>query len=306
MTQHVNALLVGLPSDLSAFLIDLIEPQLYLEDHRSTKTLLQGLRACEKEVYDICLVADSFEPNNLQGFFRDVKKIPTAEHTVFIQIKEKLPPDFDYGWAKELGFNTVVSLRKTAKDREEIQEVLQGLQSKGEIARRIRDVESAMDLVLKQIDQVAEDRRRGRASEFNTISTDWCVDRTEYDEAVLNNYFETLEEQTEEAAPAEATEIEVPEKVLTKKLPYLEKNRYTGVSSRVWRKLLKKHGKGRKDEEHVTSNKEVTAETPDPAGSEELTLEPSPDETTLEDSADAPQAPTEETLEKAPEEEPQE
>jgi len=115
-----------------------------------------------------------------------------------------------------------------------------------EIKRRIVNVDQAMSVALDAIDRAADNVRRGRKPELNKLAMDFMAYQTTYDESVLSQYFQTLSEQSEAAAPAETDKLEVPSAVLNKQLPHLKGDKYTGASHRVWKKLTRKFGRKRR------------------------------------------------------------
>ena len=100
-----------------------------------------------------------------------------------------------------------------------------------------------MGFLLDQIDEISRERRRGRQTKLNLIFGEMMKMHASFDESLLDRYFDMLSEQSEEAPPTEAIEVEIPDDILAKNLPGLERNVYRGQSARVWKRLLRRWGK---------------------------------------------------------------
>jgi hypothetical protein len=150
--------------------------------------------------------------------------------------------DFDPMTYKNIGFHGVISMLGTHADREELRESLKDWRYEEEINKRSVDVDSALNLVLSQVDRIARDLKRGVKNKFDSLPFDFINTQTDFDDELQNRYFSKLEKKTSISEPENAKGIQIPDVILKKNLPKLLGNKYSGTSQRVWKMLLKKHG----------------------------------------------------------------
>ncbi|MBX7138503.1 MAG: hypothetical protein K1X83_11025 [Oligoflexia bacterium] len=200
--------------------------------------------------YDMCLVYDTWPNETVEMFYKDYLKLERNTKCVFAQIKNQVPEKFDRTSLRHLGFTTVVS---TAINAHDLTALRLAFREKRQITveERIDNVEQAVKLLIKDVDRIASDRKRGRDKSLQGVSAQFISGQTQVDPAVLEAYFDKLAQETESAAPTEHTEIVVPEEVVEKELPGLSKDGYAGASNRVWKKLVKAFGRKGESEERA-------------------------------------------------------
>ncbi len=140
--------------------------------------------------YKLCLVSEHFSHDELKSFFDDVNKIERKDVCVFVQVRETVELDFDRSSLVDQGFTSVISRAGTYKDKEALKAAVKIHLREFEVARRTVDVNSAIRLLLAELHRVSEDRRRGRASTFNTLTMDFISMQTQFDAEILHKYYE--------------------------------------------------------------------------------------------------------------------
>ena len=205
--------------------------------------------------YNLCFIHSTFK-ENLDSFFRDMRKLGRDRTCVFVQMWDQVPSELDRTEVLEMGFSAVVGREISNDDKLALREVLRLELRQHEIDRRVVDVQEAMRFVVKELDRVARDHQRGKNEKFDRIIRDFISMLTEYDDEVLDHYFDALAEESTQAPAFKHAKIRVPINVLKRRLPHLGEDCYTGQSRRVWEKLLRRYGAPR---DEATSPELATA-----------------------------------------------
>lgn len=242
MEKTLKILIVSPGKDQAQLLTDAYNEHFMIGESHSTRTLHKAIQSHLEEDYDVCMIWEDYNTEELQSFFKDYEKLGKRKFCLFLQVKKTIPEEFDQSKLKETGFLGAVSPHANFADREYFETILQDNSYDKEIYRRKIDVTDALAVALREIDRVARDTKRGRATKFNTLSLDFISMQTEFDQQILDKYFQELSHKTEEAAPEEVFQVQIPDKVLKRQLPNLSENNYTGASDRVWKKLKKRYG----------------------------------------------------------------
>jgi len=219
-----------------------------------TNSILKALQSLCETDYHVCFISEKFPKVELEGFFRDAASLNKRTACVFVQVRESVEGAFDRTSLRQLGFTTVISRAGTRSDKQVLKDALQEFLHAREVEKRVTTIDRSLKLVLEEIDRVSRERKRGQNKIYGGIVAEFIEGQTHFDEQVLQEYYEKLASQADQRPPAEASKINVPEAVLARKLPKLEQGKYTGVSHRVWNKLLRHHGveegkKGKPDPE---------------------------------------------------------
>ncbi|RMG40883.1 MAG: hypothetical protein D6719_09765 [Candidatus Dadabacteria bacterium] len=271
--DELITLIVDQQAHLAEELTEALKPEVELDEIDFTTSVHRAIQSHIQVDYNVCFISDKFPMEDLETFFRDFKKLEKKNDPpcVFVQVKEKLDEKFDPEPFKKLGFSAFITRKGTHADKEALMEALKDFFHEHEIKTRTFNAARALNIWLSEIDRVARDKRRGKEAKLNTIAAEGISRETQYDEEVLNNYFRELEKKLENATPEESSHINVPDEVLKKDLPHLEKDKYSGASSRVWSKLLQKHGV--KD---LKAHQESASEESEPTASEAAAQEAEP------------------------------
>ncbi len=211
-------------------------------DVEYTSTLHKAIQSLDEKPYDLCVVSDSFKDEEVETFFADFGKINQTGSCIFVYVPDLIPDDFDSEKYLRMGFHGVISLQGNYIDRSILKEALKDWHYEEEINKRCYDVDTALNLVLGELDRLARDRKRGKEKQFSSIPSEFIHLQTEFDDKILNRYYTKLMRKSSEAEPENAKTVQIPEVVLKRELPNLSENTYTGASQRVWKRLLKMHG----------------------------------------------------------------
>ncbi len=231
MLAQENGLIESLRTALSAhFEVAALE---------SAPNLTDLLELHIKSHYDLCFLDDSLPQEHLGIFVKDYARLERGEACVFVQLRDQVGPEFDRTSLRELGFNTVVSRQINAADVIALQHALKLRGKWVEIHNRISNVEQAVALLIAHVDQISEEKRRGRTGRHKNVSAEYISKATTFDDQVLQGYYHKLLEELDKLKAPVIQSIEIPESILQLNLPELSKDSYTGASNRVWKKLKK-------------------------------------------------------------------
>jgi hypothetical protein len=248
MSCDFTALVIDRKAEKAEELRKVLEPEFQFTSVEHTNSLLKAVQSHEEAEYKICLISETFPIDDLRIFFSDIKHLHRDLSCVFVVVKENLSEGPDEKSLQDIGVNLVISNKGTPKDKQALDNVVCDFFEKEELKKKVFNVNDTMDLLLNEIDKVAESKKRSRKKEidFDKLAADFINHQTEFDPKVLEKYYETLTVKSGEAEASIANSLEIPEEVLAKQLPGLENDTYTGISHRVWKKLQKKHGSKKK------------------------------------------------------------
>lgn len=247
LEQENRNILIVSPGDASGKLAgsfaEVYGPEIHFADFEYTTSLHKAVQSFQEETFVLCAVSTQFPEDDIRMFFQDLQSIDGGKGVSFVALVDPMPEDLNREEPKSLGFDGVVTLAGSHEDREQITEALKRKEEEIILIQRKLDVNTALNVVLRKLDVAARDLKRGITPKLDRMPADFLELQTEYDDAILDEYFQKLESKTQECEPENASELSVPEEVLKKDLPNLVNNKYTGVSARVWKRLLRKHGR---------------------------------------------------------------
>ena len=194
-------------------------------------------------------------------FFSDLKQIGKLNSIFLCQIKKAFPEGFDRESVKLLGFGATIRRQPTDSDKITLRELLTGFLEERELVRKCVDVVSAVKLILKEVDRVALDRKRGVDRQFSrNIVSAYMSEQVDFHQQVFDDFFKALDKYSAEAVPDKHVAVVVPNEVVKLGLPELDENGYQGVSQRVFGMLKEKFGVEAFEEAERTLAKEEDAE----------------------------------------------
>lgn len=217
-------------------------PNITFETLDSCDSFHKALQKNFSETYDVCVVSDDFAVKDISAFISDIKKLEHGKDCIFIQIRKDVHAGSDRTSLTDVGIDSIISRALDESDKEAFEKAMAVRMHMAEIQERVRDLKPAISLMMKEIDDVARDRKRGINRSLSTIAGDLVKMAYDFSDKVMEGYVDTLSEKTKEAAPETASKLEVPDKVLKRNLPKLTEESYKGASSRVWKRLLNKFG----------------------------------------------------------------
>lgn len=262
-------------SDLKALIIDKqvddaknfianLAPEFEFKTVEVVRSPHQGIQAFLSEHFEICFIADLFSEEEIEGFIKDFKSVPNFDSCVLVQLRLSISANEKRDSYKQKGFPYIISRQGSDIDKNGLKKTIDKLLKAIEIKKRVLNIDDAMKVALRKIDEVAEAAKRSSKAKLSlqTFPMEFMELQTEFDKKVLEEYYEVLDKQTESAKPNNITYLYIPEEVLGKRnFPGLSQSGYTGVSSRVWKKMKKKFGVSHENKDNIPEpNPKLTSE----------------------------------------------
>jgi len=228
----------GLPKRLSEGLWPDI--QFVLADHCTS--IADAFQRHVEHSYSICFIAPQFK-EGIDTFFKDMKTLGRDQTCLFLQVEAGYDPSGELPRLINGAIAGLISAAPTSAERTVLGELLQVEFHRAEVTRRVADVKDAVSLLVREVDLMARERQRGRARAFDKSVKSFVALHLAFDEDVYAQYIEALTTLAMAAPAFEVNAVAIPDEIIGKKLPNLTKDSYSGQSSRVWNKLLKKFGR---------------------------------------------------------------
>lgn len=219
----------------------LLWPDIQFSETDWSASIMGAFQSLIKRPYTICFISDEFN-DGMNLFFGDIKKLGRHDTCVFVQLREEIPQNFNKASLIELGFHEVISRNPSGKEMALLHKALNLEYRRREVIRRVTDVQEALSVLLRHIDQVSLDRKRGRSACLDKAIADFIFLHASFDSDVLMQYFSCLAEQSEKAQGFEQMQIVLPKIVKSDNYPGIIDGRYVGISRRVWQLLVEKYG----------------------------------------------------------------
>jgi len=273
VTQPLVALIVDKRPDLAQELVKSLNQAFSFAESDFTNSVHRAVQSHLDGEYSICFISDEFPSEELSSFFSDMLKMERANKCVFLQVSEKEPTEELSKLAIEIGFHGFISRRGTSQDKETISQALKNTNHHQEVKKRTLDVRGAISLILRELDRVARERKRGIDRHMAAIPMSLVEIHSEFDPILIKRYFDELDRQASLYKPFKTHKVDIPDRILKKQLPGLAKDKYSGASHRVWEMLLDKHGVGAGLSPKPDSSKII--EEPQTESTEEETESPS-------------------------------
>ncbi|RIL06942.1 MAG: hypothetical protein DCC75_10405 [Proteobacteria bacterium] len=241
MAITLTCLVIHTTRDLVEKVTQALWPEIQFTKSDFTASLTEAFQLHYDNIYNICFVSNAVV-KDLDVFFRDMEKMGRLKTCAFIQVFDKLPPNFNRADSIARGFTGVITQEVTSEERTLLKEILKIEYHNQQVRERVHDVGTVAKILTEEIDRVAKEKLRGREEKLDKLLTGFVELQAEFDDQILGEYFEHLTAETEKAKSFEKKKVAIPAKVLKRKLPKLEDNKYSGASSRVWGMLLDKFG----------------------------------------------------------------
>ncbi len=218
-------------------------PEIKLTDFEIRRTLLKAIQSFRETPFDICFISESFSLEELESFFSDVKALKRQDRCVFVQVRDELGEGVRRDSLADQGLATIVNSHVTDGDKAAIGDLLVELLKRHEIQKRTLDVETAIKLMMLEIDRVSSDRKRGRHREYSrNILSGFVTEQLNFHSDIMDGYFKALEHLSEKSAPSKSLMVKLPQSLIDRHLPGIVDGEYTGTSLRVWEMLREKFG----------------------------------------------------------------
>lgn len=217
----------------------------YYFDYDIAPTPTHGLVKLQEGKYQVMFYAGDISRDELGLFVRDAARIDGVKDCIAFLLCDAPGPTEDT-IASVLGCAGVVGRQWIGSDQDKLREALAPLEKRlsewEEVKEKFIDVHDAVQLLIREVDCVARDRKRGAGTNFNTIAPDFLEMMSEMSNDLKDRYYSELMTATKEIEPEGFNKLEVSEDILKRELPRLTKDSYSGVSRRVWTMLSKRFG----------------------------------------------------------------
>lgn len=240
MNLELKGLLIDSTPSLMEPLEGSLKPDIEFEHFEFVNTVHKAIQYHMETDFNVCFIGEAFPSVDLQAFLRDFQKLGKKTPCAFVQVRKKVDLDLDRSSFKSIGFDTVISLAGDHRDKAALWGVLQDVINRRERDETVRNLDAIVDSLMTEVDKTARERKRGAKIKLNNIYGKYVRESSQRFDGLSEEFFDRLLGAIEDAEPFEASAIEVPEDVLAKNLPHLQKDKYKGQSHRVWEKLLNK------------------------------------------------------------------
>jgi hypothetical protein len=242
-----------MPIELKALIIDSsmsaleeleasMQPEITFEYLDVVNTVHKAIQYHMDMDFQLCLIGDSFPTAEVDSFFNDYKKLNKTSFCLFVQFRPHLPPNFDRNSLAIKGFDTIISLQGTKEDKDTLIKIIEPYFLEKEYQEIKGGLTDVVDYLMQEVDKIALEKKRGKEKDMSTIFSEHLKDSARKFENLHEDYIDKLAEVTNNSEPFTSTDIDVPDEIISKKLPHLSKEGYKGQSHRVFDKLLKLHG----------------------------------------------------------------
>lgn len=241
MVNSLSCLLVSEFEFPEEKLREALAPDFAIEEFDYAGSPSEAFQSLLNSSFNLCLMSTRSK-EELDAFFSDMRTLGRDKTCAFVKV---LPPSSvreDQMHFSSDGFCACISTDLSALDVAELRRALVEEISRMRKEQRSEDIPACVDLALKEVDEAARKRQRGLKASFDRVIASLVRDMMGISKEKSDVFVDTLSNKAESSAAFTATKVDVPEHVLERKLPKLEKTKYTGSSSRVWKKLLNRYG----------------------------------------------------------------
>jgi len=265
MVGPINILVLNRDEANATALLNSLAPELTFATSDYTNTTLKAIQSHKSTEYQLCLISEDFDLEDVKIFTEDLKKINKDLTCTFVQTRLQIEPGLDREFLKPYGIDYIISNLGSQHDKEGLIEIIQTKSQNESVVKRVLDVDVAVRLLLEELDRVYENKKRGRDNNFkvNKISKDFIKMQAAQHDQILEKYYDLLIQKTDGSKPSLAASLEVPQAILKKQLPELSESTYIGASERVWRMLQQMHGKTHKKNDSADLDSSEPEATPD-------------------------------------------
>lgn len=192
--------------------------------------------------FNLCLIGIKYQ-DGLESFFRDMKKIGRDKTCAFVKVQPTIS-NAPKSIGESLGYEfcAKISTELIEADIEALRAALSKEVVRMHQEERVTDIPKYVDMVLKEIDNFARKQQRGIPASYDKVIANLVKDMMGADSTHKEAFIAKLADEAEQAEGFNFGSVQIPDKILDKNLPELDKTKYVGSSARVWNRLLKKYG----------------------------------------------------------------
>lgn len=204
------------------------------------ETMLEAVQQLQAGDYHFCMIAGDYSAHEVKNLLVDYQKLGKSDPLVLIGFSEK-PSNKKQDVPEIIG---EISFEATTVDDAVMRRALDSKARMLEIEEKKTAVTSAVNAILRNLDSAARNLSRGRLGRVSGVFGSFIKNETEFDQRVLDAYYEDLLNRTGEALPDLRGKLSIPDRMTRLNLPSLTTDSYTGASDRVWRKLKQRFPAG--------------------------------------------------------------
>lgn len=242
--ENVSVLIVGKDRQGCFELVDRLKPEIVCAGVDVVSSTADAFQLHIQNPYRLCFVYEGFE-KDLPTFFGDIRALGRLETCGFILVTKVV----SYGDLEEqyrsLGFAVSISSRPSTDEKKLIGNLFEAERRVKDVKQKCVDVSEAVKIVLREIDNTAKQRKRGRFKTIDKVLKNYLEQNASFDASILEKYMDALCNESESSIPFKPVYMAISE-VWKKKLPEMTDDGYVGVSNRTWERLRKRWGNERK------------------------------------------------------------
>lgn len=243
MALEIRGIIIDKRPEGAAQLKERLESVVVFSDHLFVRSPREGLEILAEQYFEVCFISADFDPEDVNTLVRDLARLKQETPIALIQVRDDLRASELREDLAGSRFATVLSRHLTEQDAAALLNVLRSLVWRKTVKQRCQESHTMIDLVLREIDRVSKDIKRGKKRKltrgtFSSVIRD-CLD---FSPIVLESYFLELEKRVEQSPPAKDVSLKIPERLFELGLPGLSNGTYEGHSLRVWEMLVEKFG----------------------------------------------------------------
>ena len=243
MTIEIRGIIIDKNAERAAQLNQALMPEILISELTIKQNPLKAIQAFKDNTYDLCLVSDAFTDDDVKALTSDLKAMHGQVNCLMVQVKDVFEEGFDRKSVEPLGFFTALSRKMTEGDKVTLSQALLEFIHTRAIKEKKIDVDTAVKLLILEIDRVCTNRRRGIMQHYDrSIVSGFLAEQINFHSDILDGYISALERYTSEAKPDKALMVQLPEHLSDINMPGIEDGQYVGASLRVWGMLRDKFG----------------------------------------------------------------
>jgi hypothetical protein len=242
MSSELNCLIVGISGFPQQKLRESLAPAFCFTTFDTADSVSEAFQCLVNTNFNLCVIAASLD-QELQPFFRDMRKLGRDRTCAFVKFSPaRIRPKETAAELQASGFCATISADLDAQDLIALRKALSQEMVKIREELKAESIPGCVDLVLRELDQIARRKQRGIDAKFDQVIASLVRDMMSETSIHHSNFLEALSIGAEQSISFSENAVEIPDQVLERNLPKLDKSTYRGTSSRVWNKLLKRYG----------------------------------------------------------------
>lgn len=243
MSDELCALFVTYKPEEAKKIIDGLAPELRFNKTEQTNSIMDAFKRHSATKYHACFITDSEAfAKDLESFFRDIRTMGRHKECVFVQARStKISKDLNRAPLVAMGFQAFLSPIITPDEKKDLLQRMAGVMQQRDMLSQLEELDSFVNYMLKEIDNVSQERKRGRTLPLNNSMKNFVSLTSESNQHLIDHYYQKLIDRSASWAPVQEYKLALPDE-LRNRLPGVTAEGYRGTSKRVLRRLNKAYG----------------------------------------------------------------